>query len=322
MPNCMKRSLLMPIDKHISRNFDVLKLFSIILVFFGHFFSDIIPLVWIPVTTALIVFSFSSGYFTNLKYKDHLDVKKFWKKKFQRLGFNLLTINCFLLFVFILSDNPGIWTWQTVINLFGLNGILNWLSIANPSPFGRGMWFFTLLIIFYAVYPALRSIRAQYWNVFIVFFIGFAYFCSRLHSPGHALYLTATGFIAGVYWGGKQNIRIPPFLSIGLCALSFFAMLVVNLVFKYGGMNFFFILILSISFLFSFLEISIRDSIYRYISIFSPCVLEIYLLHPYFSLKPTGNHFVNFLLSFVVVILLSMILNRFSKLTLNYIQRS
>ncbi len=191
-----------PIDKNTSRVFDILKFGSICLVFFGHFFADTIPLIWIPVTTALIVFGFSSGYFTSLKYSDSFDIKEFWKKKFQRLGVNILVINVFLLLVFVLQDKPGIWTWQTLVNFPGLTGFLNWFHIDNISPFGRGMWFFTLLIIFYAVYPVLRAIRSQHWPVFMICFIGIAYFFSRLHDPGHALYLASVGFIAGVYVGG------------------------------------------------------------------------------------------------------------------------
>lgn len=43
----------------------------------------------------LLVSSFSSGYFTHLKYKDHPDVKAFRKNKFHRLGIKLFIINGF-----------------------------------------------------------------------------------------------------------------------------------------------------------------------------------------------------------------------------------
>jgi hypothetical protein len=135
------------IDTNTSRVFDILKFGSICLVFFGHFFGNQIPLIWIPVTTALLVFSFSSGYFTHLKYKPHLDVKAFWKNKFQRLGIKLFVINGFLLLMFIFQGRPDIWTWQTFVNMIGLTGILNWFHIPNLSPYGKGLWFFTLLII-------------------------------------------------------------------------------------------------------------------------------------------------------------------------------
>ncbi len=115
---------------------------------------------------------------------------------------------------------------------------------------------------------------------------------------------------------------IPPFLSLGLCALSFVAMLAVNLIFKYSGMNFFFIFFFSIFFIFSLFRLPVKDPFYRYISIFTPCVFEIYLLHGYFFIKPIGNQEANFLISFAIVLILSIILNRFSKLTLKFIQRS
>ncbi len=270
-------------------------------------------MIWIPVTTALIVFSFSSGYFTHLKYQDRFDLKIFWKKKFQRLGVKLMVINCFLLLVFILQNKSGIWTWQTIINCIGMNGLLNWFHIPNVSPFGRGMWFFTLLVLFYAAYPALRTIRPQHWHVFMILFIALAYFCSRLHHPGHSLYLASVGFIAGVYSGGKRNIMISPFLSISLCVLTFLSMLAVNMVFNYNGLNFFFIFFFSILFIFSLFKLKIKDTVYQFISVISPCVLEIYLLHPYFSFRPTGYQALNFTCSLIIVLMLSMALNHFSK---------
>ena len=208
------------IDKNTSRVFDILKFGSICLVFFGHFFAEQIPLIWIPVTTALLVFSFSSGYFTHLKYKDHLDVTAFWKNKMHRLGIKLIIINGFLLLVFVLQDKPGIWTWQTLVNMAGLTGILNWFYIPNPSPFGRGLWFFTLLIVFYLAYPWLRRIQPRHGKMSMVFFLFLAYALSRFHDPGHALYLTIAGFISGVCVAGGGGIdRFPrsPVFCFAFC---------------------------------------------------------------------------------------------------------
>jgi hypothetical protein len=105
----------------------------------------------------------------------------------------------------------------------------------GSSPFGRGIRFFTLLILFYLAYPGLRRIPQQYSKVFMLFFI------------------------------------------------------------------------------FAAARMRINETLYRYASIFTPCVLEIYLLHGYFSLRPTVNHIINFSISFVIVLSLSIMLNRFSK---------
>ena len=311
----------MKIDENTSMVFETFKFCAICLVFFGHFFSDTIPLIYIPVTSALIVFSFSSGYFTNLKYNDTFNLKIFWKKKFQRLGIKLVVINCFLLFVFLLQNRPGIWTWQTIVNFFGLTGILNWLHIKNPSPYGRGMWFFTLLVIFYTVYPALRKIRSKHWHIFTMIVILIFYICSRVHNPGHALYLSAAGFIAGAYWIEGDNFRISPFLNICLCVLCLIGLLIFNLAFQFNELNFFFIFFFSVFFILALSKMQIKKSVFHYISIVSPCVFEIYLIHPYFSIRPTQNQGIDCAVSFIIILSLSIFLNRISRFAINRIQR-
>ena len=86
-----------------------------------------------------------------------------------------------------------------------------------------------------------------------------------------------------------------------------------TMMFQFNELNFFFIYFFSLFFIFSAVNLRINDTLYRYISILTPCVLEIYLLHAYFSLRPTGNHIVDFSVSFITVLILSIILNRFSK---------
>lgn len=116
---------------------------------------------WVPVTIGLLVFSFSSGYFTSLKYNGNFSKKEFWLKKARRLGVNLAVINVFLLILFLIQGRSGIWTWHTIVSLLGLNGFLNWFYIRNLSPFGAGMWFFTLLLVFYLAYPVLEQLNRK-----------------------------------------------------------------------------------------------------------------------------------------------------------------
>lgn len=187
------------IDKNISQNFDALKFASIMMVFFGHFFGKEIPLIHIPVTVGLVIFSFSSGYFTSLKYRGEYSIGNFWKRKIERLAPNLLLVNLVLLVLFLIQGRSGIWTWHTVLNVMGLNGFLNWFMIQNISPYGRGMWFFTLLLIFYAVYPMLEKMNNRQFSFFLPIFILSAYCFSLYHQIGHALWITACGFIIGVF---------------------------------------------------------------------------------------------------------------------------
>ena len=138
--------------KTISYNFSIAKVLAILMVVTGHYFTKTIPILWIPTTVALFIFAFSSGIFTSLKYRNNFNIKLFWKKKFVRLIPNLIVINIFLFVVFVYQHKAGIFTWHTLPALFGMSGVLNWLKIDNLSPFGYGLWFFTLLFINFYTY--------------------------------------------------------------------------------------------------------------------------------------------------------------------------
>jgi hypothetical protein len=163
------------IDQTISRNFHVAKVISILAVIVGHYFGGIL---WVLVTIGLLVFSYSSGFFTFLKYNEDFSKKEFWMKKVERLGIRLVVINVFLMIVFIIQSKSGIWTWHTVINMVGFNGFLNWFRIPNQSPYGAGGWFLTLLLIFYIFYPGIEYLnrRKPISYFFILFFVSTAFF--------------------------------------------------------------------------------------------------------------------------------------------------
>ena len=72
------------IDENTSRIFNLLKVLSILMVMVGHFFYEY-DFLYLPVTVGLLVFSFSSGYFTSIKYKGDFSRKKFWRKKLNAL---------------------------------------------------------------------------------------------------------------------------------------------------------------------------------------------------------------------------------------------
>ena len=310
----------MQMDDTISRNFSTLKLGSILMVFFGHFFIEKIPLIWVPVTIGLIIFSFSSGYFTSLKYIDKIDIKIFWMKKFNRLGMKLIVINLFLFVLFLIQQRTGLWTWQTLISLFGLTGLLNWFHIDNPSPFGKGMWYLTLLFIFYAVYPLLNKIGPKQWKIIIVPFLIAAYLLSEIHHVGHALYLTICGFLLGVYTG-RCDFSIAHKKAIVWCILSFITMLIVRYIFEVAWLNFILIFIFSICFIFSVIPIEIGKILHARTAFLSVCIFEIYLLHPYLSYHPTGSIIIDFIASISLVLILSMILNHVStKLSFHYLR--
>ena len=291
------------INPNISRNFHVLKFLSIMMVFFGHFFNEI-ELVWVPVTVGLLIFSFSSGYFTGIKYTGSFSKKRFFINKVRRLGPNLLVINMILFVLFLYQGQSGLWSWHTLVNILGLNGFLNWFYIDNISPYGKGMWYLTLLIIFYIFYPLLGKLGKNAMIFFTIISIVVAYSLSLKVHYGHALWLTYCGFICGVC-AGKGYLLIPANLSRVLSLIIFLIILVSNFVFNLKAFNFFLILFFSLCFIFSTYDLKFLNMLFPIFPIFSACLLEIYLLHPYFSIRFTQVVIIDFLLSVVFVLIIS-----------------
>ncbi|EIM63584.1 acyltransferase family protein [Desulfobacter postgatei] len=309
------------IDQNTSRIFNLLKVLSIFMVMIGHFFKEY-GLLWVPVAVGLLIFSFSSGYFTALKYTGDFSWKNYWKKKIERLGMSLLVVNFALLILFLIQGRSGIWSWYSIVNIAGLNGLLNWFRIPDPSPFGERMWFFTLLLIFYLCYPFLEKMNQKTFSVFTALFIAAAFLLSCNIIYGHALWLTACGFIIGV-WAAKNAILLPPNISRITAIAIFTAMTAVNFIFNIKTLNFFFILFFSIFLIYACRDITVRDWVDKGAVFFSGCILEIYLIHGYFFMTPTHNRIIDFLLSLLTIILMAKILSMIaSKLNHTFIKAS
>lgn len=123
----------------ISENFSATKVMSILAVACGHYFPAT-PL-WVMSEVALVIFAFSSGYFTALRYAERPEFGRFWRAKLLRLGAPLLVINVFLTILFLAIQRPGVFNLYTPLSLIGLSGVYDWLGIHNQSAFGNGLWF-------------------------------------------------------------------------------------------------------------------------------------------------------------------------------------
>ncbi len=207
----------------ISENFSIAKLLSILMVATGHYFEGTI--LWVPVTVGLFIFAFSSGYFSANRYDEKIKWRNFWGNKVRRLLPSLMVVNLFLLALFLVEARNGLLTFHTLLAWFGLSGILDWLGIHNQSPFGNGLWFFTVLLIFYLVYPLLSAVVSTRERAFV--FIGIsAIVCTFGHvfaSPPYALWLTVFGFCFGVF-AGRVNWRprnLYSWISLIGCGLFF-----------------------------------------------------------------------------------------------------
>ena len=298
------------IDKNASYNFGIAKAVAILLVFTGHFGTGV-DFFWIPVALGLFVFGFSSAYFTSAKYHDSLRLGPFWRNKLYRLAPNVLVINAFLLALFLVEGRPGIWTLQTPVNVLGLTGFLNWFRLVNTSPFGAGLWFFTLLLLFYATYPILRRLSRSRPALYVTTCASLvaAVVLDHYVTMGHALWLSAWGFVFGVFVqrtgpGGKPVVSA----AVGLVLAA--AMLALNLALGVKTLNFYFIVAMSACAVLWLKDARLPAWPLRPFGVVSGIILEVYLIHSYLYVPPTGYAFVDYLLSLALVLVVARLLNR------------
>jgi uncharacterized protein YneF (UPF0154 family) len=221
-----------------SNNFSAAKGAAVITVMIGHY-TDI-PNFWVVVSVALLIFSITSGYFTWQRYHGEFLLRKFWRRKLVRLLPQLFVIEIFLFALFLVQDQPGLWSWHTVINLSGMNGFLNWFRIPNQSPYGAGMWFLTLLIIFYGVYPLMEMVfRRKASSLFITVMGCLCFFLLNTYVLySHAVWLTATGFIVGIFIARRQ-IKVS-LLESGIAVfISGVGMMTAHWMLHFDSLNFF-----------------------------------------------------------------------------------
>lgn len=255
------------------------------------------------------MFGFSSGYFTAGKSGAGFSFYGFWLAKIKRLGPTLLIVSFFLGVIFLFQGRGGILGWQSVIAIAGLSGFFDWLSIKNSSPFGSGLWFLTVLWLFYVLYPVLAILcrtRKGAWGVVSSAFL----ICTLGHfyaSPPYALWPTVFAFIFGVFvrrveWSPR------PYLSLMLAMIATLAMLMLNF---YGvkQLNYYFLVLLSIlvvGFLLSFNSSFLND---RKPLALAACVFEVYLIHTYLFVR-VEQVIVGYVLSMVIVLVVAYVLNR------------
>lgn len=199
-----------------------LKLLFLLVICYGHIFmegpgaavADTLPmrLWWVPGDIGLFFFTATSGYFTTLRYGDPDRMQGYWSRKVPRVFGLFLFLNAVLGCFFLVTGRVGVFTWDTLVNLAGLNGFLNWFHLGNASPFGAGQWFFTLLLLFYAVYPLMsRHVTSRRAGGMLLWSSVAVAVTMQVVSPyGHSLWSTAVGFVAGFWlarFGGGGSMR-------------------------------------------------------------------------------------------------------------------
>lgn len=310
------------VDAHaarVSTNLSAAKGYAALIVMAGHIGTGI-PNYWVVVTVGLLIFSISSGYFTRLRYHDNFHWANFWRRKVKRLIPGLLIIELFLLVLFIAQDADGLWTWDTALYIIpGLPSFLGWFHLPIQSPYGAGMWYLSLLLIFYAIFPLLETLFRKIGT--LTFTIGCILSLFILHRTiiyGHALWLTAAGFIMGMFLASRQ-IRLPAYVSGILLIAAAVTMLALHVKFEFDEANFFFILAIAVGGILFLGEISLPNVVVRVGGWLSGILLEIYLLHPYLQVRPTGIYRLDQVVSVAVILLVSVVLAGLAKRVSRYV---
>jgi hypothetical protein len=296
----------------ISNNFKTLKVISIMIIFLGHFFQD--TFLWVPATFGLLIFAHSSAYFTTLKYNGSFNIQKYWFQKIYRLGINLLVINLFLGWLFIIQEKKGLWTWQTIVNIFGMSGFLNWFKISNPSPFGAGVWFLTLLLMFYFIYPFLNKFLEKK-ELIILFFLTGVFILEWLNKKvviGHALWYTIFAFMYG-FVAAKIDFRLSKKVAVLTVLMLLSLLIFLNYFLQIKKFNFLLFISIFCFFVLYVEHLPLPKSVNLVGNFLSKYIFEIYLIHAYLILKLTQIQSIDFLLSLLLVIFTSIFLARISR---------
>ncbi|THC39779.1 acyltransferase family protein [Massilia sp. Mn16-1_5] len=293
-------------DNTVSLNFSVAKVIAIFTVVASHWFKDI-PL-WPLATIALFLFGFSSSFFTGRIYGSEVDVGAFWKKKVQRLGVRYWLI-LMVLGALLLIQGRDVFHWHTLVHIAGLSGVLNLIG-ASESALGRGLWFFTLLLFFYALYPMLaKALRASNRTSVTLALTAIALLLlNEWVALGFSLWLTMLGFILGIH-AGVNRLRLQPRAVDALLVAAPLLLVACNSGFGLKALN------VPLLGLFA-LALSLRLTIpgtpltwLRPLVALEAFLLEIYLIHSYLFVRPTGHTLVDFALSLVLIVAAAIVLN-------------
>jgi multisubunit Na+/H+ antiporter MnhF subunit len=296
------------INPTVSANYSLAKVFSLLLIVIGHWSAA--NLLWIPVTFGLFVFAFSSGFFTTKIYGTDLNVREFWTKKLQRLGLRFWVS---LVFISIVTTWQGgtVLHWHSLVHLAGMSGIINWLSIPNRSSLGPGLWFFTLLLFFYVSYPFLvRVFASERWTYALVILLTIlAAVLDQSVKVGHALWPTALGFISGVALGRFQP-NISALAAAASATILCISLATINILTGIKSLNSILICMTCIAIVIWLLKVTFPTTrIGKIVASADAYLLEIFLIHTFVFVHPTGNGPIDLILSLVLILLASVALN-------------
>lgn len=305
-------------EQDISWNYTALKAASILMVVTGHYFGSWL---WVPTSVALFIFAFASGFFTARRYRQRFDFGAFWTAKIGRLMIPLLIIHLFLSALLWFRNPQSLWQAESLLAFVGLSGLLDWLGDGkNASGLGAGMWFLTVLLLFYAAYPLLQKLFAHRgFALCSLHLLCLAAMWTQQHvHVGYMLWFTIYGFVAGIIAGTHlealagswQRTLLHTGIALTSCVLL-----------KLAGISTSLVLITAMSMLVMMASLFVALPRPRWAigstSLIAAAMLEIYLTHPYLPIHPGGqSNLGGYLLSLLLALAVALLLSRISQFLL------
>jgi hypothetical protein len=293
----------------ISFNFSVFKVLSILSVVFSHWPISMDLPTWIPSNIGLVIFAFSSGMFTTRIYGVEVDVAKFWRKKIERLAVRYWFLLAFIS-VILLAEGRTVFHWHSLVHVFGLSGFLN-LFGHSVSSLGAGLWFFTLLLLFYVAYPYLARLAAASRGDFLLPLVAtvfFFYLNEHVVLP-FSLWLTTLGFILGVFVG-MYGTQVPARVSLALTLVALGVLLGTNIVLGYKTANGALVGLACITTNLWLMRARLPQwKLLRGLARLENCLLEMFIIHVYLFVHPTGISALDFAITITLIVATAWILN-------------
>lgn len=270
-----------------SQNFTYAKVIAILVVTIDHYFGQTI--LWVPSAIGLFVFAFSSGFFTAQRYRHPFPLQPYWHAKLVRLGPGLLVINLFLLVLFIAQGKSGIWNIQTPFAMLGLSEIGRWMGFQHTTPFGHGLWFFTVLILFYIAYPLIDKLisRGNFGSYFMTAILIATTILHYLASPGYMLWYVVFAFVFGVFVA-RRALQPPKTASMLVLAASSVILMGANVLFGFKAANYPLLLGIGISLVFVLMTWRLPKALFGWTGCFAGVITEIYFIHSYLFFSPAA----------------------------------
>ena len=209
-----------------------------------------------------------------------------------------------------MQGREGLLSFGTLPSLLGLNGILNWSGVPNPSPYGYGLWFLTVLWGYYALYPLLASANRSRKGFGLLVVAAFLLTTlAQLTIPQDTMiWLTLFAFLAGTFWG-RHGPAVSWRIGVAVAVAGEAGLEVLVLQRAGGDATYFCMLLLAVGTTLFLLNRPLPRRGLQGLLLLGPAVLPLYLVHRYLFVRGlTGSALLDFLATAALTLPVSLVL--------------